>query len=512
MTATGNEVAKRSVVSLVATATKALLSFVTVILVAKGLQPELFGIFSFLMTGFAALTSLLDMGSSQAFFTFISKRERSKIFFSYYFIWQVIQFLLSILIITLLIPEAWFEDIWQGEGVERVLLAFVAVFMSGKVWMLITQIGESQRLTIRVQSLNVGVAVVHLVVIGILFMLDQLSIELIYLLIAAEFLLAAIVSYFMFAIRFEDDDDESLHSILKEYWVFCLPLIPYAWVSMAYAFADTWMLQYFGGASEQAYYSVALRFTSVIMLVTVSLLKIIWKEVAEANHRGNIDQIEKLYNRSTRILFTFAAIIAGLLFPWAKEILLYTLGEVYLDGYYVLLVMFFFPIYQAIGQLVTTMYVALEFIKEHVVFGIIYVLISAASSYFVLATPSHIVPGLGLGSFGLAIKLVILQIMQVTYLMWWLSRKMNWTFTIVYQFVEIVLFTAIGLFLYYVLVGSRWFDFNIVVSLILYSSAYATLSSTLFIVFPELIGMNRSEIRGHIHKTNNFVTLKIKKQ
>ena len=121
-------IAKRLVFSVVANTTRAIISFATGMIVARSLGPEQYGVFSFLLASFAAMMSLLDMGSSSAFFTFISKRIRSQKFFMYYAYWLLLQFSIFVIIILVITPDAWLHIIWQGESKELIIIAFISVF------------------------------------------------------------------------------------------------------------------------------------------------------------------------------------------------------------------------------------------------------------------------------------------------------------------------------------------------------------------------------------------------
>ena len=61
---------------------RGVINFVIVILIARWLNPEDYGRMMFLLASFLALKQLLDMASSQAFFTLMSERSRSKKFIS----------------------------------------------------------------------------------------------------------------------------------------------------------------------------------------------------------------------------------------------------------------------------------------------------------------------------------------------------------------------------------------------------------------------------------------------
>ena len=77
-------IAKRSDVSIVANLARALLGLINGIPLARWLGPQSYGTFAFLTVTFLAVKQLTDMGSSNAFFTFLSSRKRSLDFILFY--------------------------------------------------------------------------------------------------------------------------------------------------------------------------------------------------------------------------------------------------------------------------------------------------------------------------------------------------------------------------------------------------------------------------------------------
>ena len=95
---------------------KSVFSLATGLLIARQLGPNDFGILSFLLASFTALRSILDMGSSNAFFSFISKKNQTKIFFITYLFWLLVQFILSILFIGLFAPN---QSLYKQVGIPN---------------------------------------------------------------------------------------------------------------------------------------------------------------------------------------------------------------------------------------------------------------------------------------------------------------------------------------------------------------------------------------------------------
>ena len=477
----------RFLFTLVANLAKAVLGFLTGLLIARGLGPEQYGVFAFLLASFSALLQLLDMGSSSAFFTFTSKRNRSKRFILSYIAWLGVQLLVSVAIIYLLAPDTWVQSIWHGETKERVVIAFCAVFLQRQVWNFVTQLGESQRFTVRVQGMSIAIFSAHLLLVGGFFLLKDLSIELVYGLMILEFVVAIVLAMLLLPIA-TTDEKETFPQLLNEYKTYCLPLIPFAWLGVLMGFADTWLLQEYGGAVQQAFYSVGAQFAVVSLLATMSILKILWKEVAEDWENLEIQKIERLYNKTAHSLFFIGALISGFFIPWSEQIIEITLGDEYMAATLAMAIMFLYPIHQSLGQVVASMFLAMEKTKAHTVFGTIHILLSLIVVYFVLAGPQEPIPGLGMGAVGMSVKMVIVQFITVNLQMWWLSRHMGWTFKMAYQFIEIAMFVGLGYACHFVALAVIPADWHLLITICFGGGLYVFVAAIFILALPHKVG------------------------
>lgn len=434
--------------SLFANLSKSVITFGTGMLVARGLGPEQYGTMVFLLGTFVAIRQLLDMGSSSAIFTFLSQDNRSRYFVAWYFGWLGFQFLLTLLMVALLFPTSWIEIIWKGEQRSLVIFAFVAAYMQSTLWSAVLQMGESQRLTRRVQGVSLTVALAHFLLIALAWWGGWLGVRIVFALTIIEWSIA--VAVIVKQLRFPrlSAETDTPKSVFAEFWRYCLPLIPYSWLGFAYEFTDRWLMQTFAGSVQQAYYSVAYQFSSIAAIATSSILNIFWKEIAEAHHQSNQERVAVLYKKVSRGLFFVAATGAGFLAPWAEPILRITLGEAYVGGAMTLALMFFYPLHQSIGQIGGTMAYATGQIYPYVKMGMVFMVSSIVVTYFVLATPEAPLPGLDLGSFGIAGKMVVMQIIQVNVLAYYLSRSLQIEFDWIYQPMMALGFLAAGLLAY----------------------------------------------------------------
>src|ERR1700730_14774407 len=96
------------------------------VLVARGLGADRYGDYQFLLAGVASLTQFLDLGTSQAFFTFMSRARRGARFLATYAAWLAIQFTLVIVALGLVAPASLIQRVWLGQSRGALLLAFVA--------------------------------------------------------------------------------------------------------------------------------------------------------------------------------------------------------------------------------------------------------------------------------------------------------------------------------------------------------------------------------------------------
>ena len=487
----------RFLASLIVNVLKVGLSFAGGMIIARSLGPADYGNFNFLLGSFVSITILLDMGTSSAFYTFLSQRKRSSKFYLYYFLWLAIQFILVLLFVALIFPESWRNKIWLGHTKWLIILAFLASFMTTKVWQTITRMGESIRATIIVQFYNIILAGLYLCVVLAMAFLHSMTIINLFIVIAFTYLLFA----FLLAKRLKNNlitsGEGKLPDMINEFKAYCAPLVIYGIFSFAYSFADIWLLQKFGGAVQQGFYSVGLRFSGICLIATTSMLTVFWKEITEANELGNKERLRYLYTKISRALCFIGAIGACFLIPFSKEILVFLLGPKYERGWFCLAIMFLYPIHQSLGQINSTYFYATAQTRLHSKLGIIMMMVSMPVTYFVLASPSALIPGLNLGSIGLASKMVVLQIIGVNIKTYFICRLSGWKFDFLYQFGSIGLLLSTSfvtkVFLSWI-VHILNISSHFLVLMALCLPVYTIVVGLIIYLFPTLCGLKRGQI------------------
>lgn len=495
----------RFIVSVVANSSRSAIGFITGLLVARGLAPSGYGDYCFLLGSFTAIRSLLDMGSSTAFYTFIAQKPRCRRFYLSYFAWLALQFAITALLLTVLMPREMIQKVWLGHSRDVIFLAFAASFMQQQVWQTLNQIGEAARKTVRVQAISMAVGITHLALVSGLLINGWLSVSMLFWLIIGEYILATTWSFRLLRQRKEESEGGdvepfSLASTLEEYKKYCKPLILVAWAGFLYEFADRWMLQRFGGPGQQGFYQIAYQFSAVSLLATSSILNVFWKEIAEAHGRGDAERVALVYHKVNRGLVMFGAVMSGLLIPWTEQIVAAFLGKDYLMAAPVLMIMFLFPIHQSMGQIGGTTLLASGYTHPYMVIGLVGMLVSLPVSYLVQAPATGmLIPGLGLGALGMAIKMVLLNAASVNVQAWVIARRNKWKYNWSYQVFGIGAAVGAGFLAKWLVsifsdVSGMTNKFMLIFPLLVAAAIYSVLIAGLIWMMPWLVGMSREEI------------------
>ncbi len=480
------------------------LSFLSALIIARGLGPADFGNMSFLLGTFVAIHSFIDMGSSSAFYTFISQRRRSKHFLRIYFCWVGMQLLAELLLVGLLVPNAVLQKVWIGQDRAILLLALVASFLMNNVWAVVSQLGESIRRTQRVQLAWTLQAMTHLMLTFILWRFGLLSVRTVFGITILQYVVLVLWlgrGFYVDHVADKDAKDaiDNISTVLKEFSEYCFPLLLSSAVGFLYMFGDRWMLQAFGGSIEQGYFSIAQQFTSISLVATTSILQVFWKEIAEAQHTGDQEKAYALYRCISRRLYFVAATVSCLLIPYSHDIALKLLGVAYEEAWPTLALLFLFPIHQSLGQIGGTFFCATGRTRPFAVLSAGIMMVSLPVTYLMVADPKQLVPGLGLGSVGLAIKFVVIQVVSVNLQAVLIARLNGWKWDWSYQAIGPSFLILLGM-------SARWITdetlsfiglgSHLLSSLLVASAIYVLGICMILYFMPWLIDLTRDEISG----------------
>ena len=433
----------RIAVSMVSNLLRVAIALITGLLIARVLGPGRYGDYMFLLSSFAALAGLTDMGMSSAFYTLMSQRQRGLLFVLYYLGWLTVQ-LAALVALVVVAPSGIFRQIWLGQPRDLVLLALIASFIMNQVWAFTGQLGESVRDTVGVQVRNLLAALMFLAVVVVAWMTGGLDLPLLLRATAVIYLLLA-VAYAVKLRRkahFLSGAPVQVPEMLRGYREYFFPSVVV--LGFLFTFLDPWLLQRFAGSVQQGYYSVAIRLSSVALLMTAAVIQPMWKEVAEAFAARNMARGRQLQFMCSRGLCFVSAALAGAMLPFAKEILDATLGSAYADAILPFSLLLIYPIYQALHVVNDTVLLAIARAKVRSRIVASYFVVSIVVSYFLVAPRAAFIPGLQLGATGLALKMVVSQVAQANAASYFSAKYLEAPFDWKHQFVVMGVLLPIG--------------------------------------------------------------------
>jgi O-antigen/teichoic acid export membrane protein len=215
-------------------------------------------------------------------------------------------------------------------------------------------------------------------------------------------------------------------------------------VGSIHVLADIWLLQHFGGVDERAYFRVAQQFTIASLLATSAALRVFWKEAAEYRFRGDVQSLVKLYSGVRHKVFFVSASVACAMIPFSFEIVQRVLGSQYEAAWPTLALMLFFSIHQSLGQIQGVFAHATRDTAFYAKVTIALMLASLPTTYLILSPAIAGQLGVHLGASGLAIKMVLLQLVGVTVVGASIARRYGLKYDARYQISVVVGLVLLG--------------------------------------------------------------------
>jgi len=140
------------------------------------------------------------------------------------------------------------------------------------------------------------------------------------------------------------------------------------------------------------------------------------------------------------------------------------------------------------------MLLATERVSIEVTTGIIFMLLSMVVTYLMLAPNDAIIPGLGMASEGLAIKMLLMQFIHANIVAFIIGRIWNWPFDWVYQPVSLLSCVGLGCLAWFVTTSLIFEDVSFYVEIVVAGVMYLLSIVVLVYCLPWLAGLTRNQL------------------
>lgn len=438
----------------------------TSIVIIRYLTPSEYGDYQFLMSIFVAIFTFSNLNTQNGYFTFLSQKKESILFYWHYLIWEILQLLL-VLVVSSFLLLSHLVNPFLGLDLGVVILALIAVFFTKNIREMITNTFESRRMTTYYLKFTFLINLIHFLIILFCSLNKLLNIKIIFLLIILEFATYLAISILVFWKRrnsFVCKVNYLMRENLRRYYHYSKPLFYSSLMGFIYLFLERWFLQKYGGPIQQAYLAFSIQFSTIILILTTSVLKVFWKEVAEHISNKNMQNLEKLFMKATKNIYIITSLISLFFIFNAKNIIIVVYGEKYLPGIYVFMLISFYTIHQTLGQLYGTFLLASEETRYYSCVSVLFTALAIPLMFFMVAGKSQY--GLNLGAIGIATVMVSIQLFSVSSLGYLIKKKFGFKSMFLFQFKYLVIF---ALLIFISSLCIKFFVGNIFIQLILES-------------------------------------------
>jgi O-antigen/teichoic acid export membrane protein len=424
------------------------LNFYISIQIANYFLPELYGDYQYVLTMTTAMLLLINAGSENAFYTFISEKKRHFKFYVTYFSWQLTQ--LALLLITLIfLSQNAYDFLFKGTEVSFLVSALIAIFFLATIKNSLNHILESIRQTKISQALSIAVAVLHVALLLSFMYLEILNPKILFQIIMGEYILYLIIVVAILCFgKFELFSDEpfNLHHTFQLFWSYCKPLVLLAFAAALYTTVDRWLIQTYIGSSGQAYFAISMQFSTISILFASSLSSIFRKEISESLSTGNLAKARLYYQVVSKNIFLVTTMICTILFVYSTDVLLFFYGEPYLGAISIFKLIMLLPITQATGTVHVSFLYASSQTKNMAYISYLFIPTSIFLSILVISDF-----GLNLGIEGLGVRLLVTDTIYILVLEYFVCRYLDIGRSYSFKIASFTIFMSVAFFLKYVM-------------------------------------------------------------
>jgi len=509
-----NSLSKRFSFKLITNAVGLVLSLIIAGIIPRSLGPQAFGDFSFLTNFFERVFNFVDNGTSMAFYTKLSQRPKDKGLIRFYSGFIIFFSLLVFVLVAIAFGVNIDQILWPD---QKPLFVLMALFLGLLTWVnkVMVKIVDAYALTTRGEIVQVLQKVVRFLSILLLFWLGLFTLFNFFLL--QYFIMLFLFFGLFFLLKknkislFGDRklDYGEIKDYGKEFYVYSLPLIAFSAFALVEGIYDRWLLQHYSGSVEQGYFGLSNSVAVVCFIFASAMTPLILREFSIAFQDNDSTKVRQLYLKFTPIFFLISAYFSVFVAVQSDSVVAILGGEEYKDAALALMIMALYPVHQTFGRFNGSYFLATNQTRLFGKIGVSFILLGLPISYLVIAPQEAF--GFDLGSLGLAVKLVLVQLVGVNVEIWFISRKLQFSFFFLLMKQVIILgFLAIIGYTVHWAVGML--SLSLVPAFIVNGALYSLLVVVVIYIFPQLVSSSRRELRNQLNRLLKRDTNNLKKE
>lgn len=420
---------KRYIIKLASSAVSGIVNGSILAMVPTALGPVAFGNFTYLTQLFTQVLAFLDAGTSTALFTRLSARKSNQQLLVFYFI-------LSLIIFFLVNSSVFFMNIlgvrhYVGDSVTLFEI-YLAAMLCFSIWLsqVFVKISDAHGLT---SSVEVGKIFTRLATLVFLYLSIKLSLinNTTYYLFNLFFTTVLISIFIIILVKngvitretMTKSPNFALH--LGVFKKFCKPLMQFNVCGIFVGVFDFWLLQHNSGSVETGFYGLSYSIAALSIIFTSAMTPVISRDFTKYYSEGLIEKTAQLFESYVPLLYCLSLAIGSYLFFTSEDIISIFSDERFIEAKYCLMILALYPMHQTYGQLTSSILFALEETEIYKNIGILFSFVGMALSVTLIYL-------FDFGAVGLALKMVLIQIVSVNVQLWYVCKRLNIEF---YRFI-----------------------------------------------------------------------------
>lgn len=468
-------------------------SFALTAIFPRILSPSAYGNFDFLTDSATKFIGFFESGSSLAFYTRLSANPHDIKLVRFY--WMMIVAISALYLMFVLSSGVgnFYNAIWPQQNYLLILLSAVwglVTFISNTTFRMLDAYHE----TVKAEKFRMMQLVISLLLFAFLFFVKGVitiaffflaQIGLLVFLLLGSIVILHRQGYQIIPKTVLTREDLRANGLF--FWKYSSPLLLYAFAGLVTSIGDRWILQQFSGSVQQAYFGLSLKVGGLVFIFTSAMIPILTRELAKMHAAGTFDNLRSAYIKNIRLLLFLATFLATIISCNADFIVSIFGGTQYQEAGFVISIMAFYPVHQTLGQINGTLFYATSRTKQYTRVGISVLPLGLLLSFFLMA-PRHYF-GLHLGAKGLAIQMIVIQLIAQNILLYFNCRYIVYPFTkmIIFQISSLALLSVSGIAIKQLL---ELVHLSMLASAFFFCFLFSLCVSAFVLMWPALLGFN----------------------
>lgn len=497
-----DDFSKRYIIKLFSSGIIILLNVIITFIIPRAFSLEEYGYYTFNTSIFTSIVGLANLSTSNALNTKYAKRNNDIGVLKFYAgFFAIMTLFLNILVIALY-PISLVKHFFGSQNLFIIILG-LEVALLNKLLTDVISVFDSIAVT-RFPSAMQGLLKVFSAIF-VLFTYFGGKLNLLIFYIGQIFIFCIIIAIMckVFINDFKETNsvyaDYGLKSYIKEFYIFCRPLVLVGIFSqLLNMFMDSSLLNN-SGAETRAMYGAACQFNALLVFVFSPYAELSKREFA-VKARDQVD-LKQYFMKSIKIVMWGTSFFAVFIAVFADWIIPVLFGDKYISARISVIIIMVYTIYQAWGQVMSSFLLSLEKTKESAWLGVV-----SQSLLFICVLlflrPNYIFQT-SLGAEGLSLSRAIANIVYVIAMIFVIAKQFK------YSALRINLITIYSLIFYGAIAGILHLVSNLIIQKLLIGtpflwlliSSFVYLFVTLFFLWkcPEVFGASKEQINRFVH-------------